>query len=266
MKYAFMSFSTPKVKLAEMLAMAKLLGYDGVEPRIAEGHAHGVEVEAGAAERKEFKRLPAGAGVAICCVATSCQYSDPKETDRQVAETRKAIDLAADIGAPRIRVFGGPLAEGLRRYEAIRLVAGALRSVADHARDRGVTVCLETHDDWCDPAHVAELMRRVDHPAIAVNWDFMHPGRAPGATVDESFALLKPWIRHVHFHDGICRGGKIDLKPVGQGEVDVRRAVELLEGIGYEGYLSGEWINWEPAEVHLPRELAAIKSYERAAS
>lgn len=263
MKYAFMSFSCPKLGLAEMLALARRLGYDGIEPRISEGHNHGVELDASPEKRAEIGRMAADSGVAICCVATSCEYSDPGKADSQVDETRRAIDLAANIGAPCIRVFGGLLAKGLRRYEAIRLVADSLRSVAGHACGKGVTVCIETHDDWSDPAYVAEVMRRLDHPSVAVNWDFMHPGRAPGATVDESFVLVKPWIRHVHFHDGICRDGRIELKPVGQGEVDVRRAVELLSGIKYEGYISGEWINWEPADLHLPRELAAVKTYER---
>ena len=40
------------------------------------------------------------------------------------------------------------------------------------------------------------------------------------------------------------------------------RAMELLAGAGYSGYLSGEWIKWEPAEVHLPREIATMKGYE----
>ncbi len=263
MKYAFMTFSCPSLGLAEVLALAHRFKYEGIEPRIGEGHRHGVELDAGAAERAEFKRAAAEAGVAICCVATSLRYSDPQDTRHRIAETRRAIDLAADVGANRIRVFGGQLAAGLRRYEAIRLVTQALQSVAEHARERGVTVCLETHDDWCDPAHVAEVMRRVNHPAVGVNWDFMHPGRGPGATVEESFGLLKHWIRHVHFHDGMDRDGSLRLMPIGQGEVNVRHAVELLENAGYDGYLSGEWIDWEPAEIHLPRELAAIKAFQR---
>jgi len=256
-----MSFSTPKLSLSEMLALARRLGYDGIEPRIGEGHAHGVEIAATPAQRAEAKRLAEAAGIQLCCVATSIQYSNPAETDRQVEETRQAIDLAGDVGAPAIRVFGGPLPKGLKRYEAIRLVTASLESVVDVARRCHVVVALETHDDWSDPAYVAEVMRRVDDPGIAVNWDFMHPGRAPGATVDESFALLRSWIRHVHVHDGILHDdGRITLKPIGQGDVDVKRAFALLEGIGYGGYLSGEWINWEPADVHLPRELAAMKS------
>ena len=46
------------------------------------------------------------------------------------------------------------------------------------------------------------------------------------------------------------------------GIVDHKRALELLKEMGYEGYISGEWIQWEPAEVHLPRELATLKRLE----
>ena len=42
------------------------------------------------------------------------------------------------------------------------------------------------------------------------------------------------------------------------------KAVELLASAGFTGYLSGEWIDWEPYDVHLPRELAAMKGLEQA--
>jgi sugar phosphate isomerase/epimerase len=95
-----------------------------------------------------------------------------------------------------------------------------------------------------------------------VNWDIMHPVRREFATIDESFETLKPWIRHLHIHDASKETG--ELVPIGEGFVDHRRAIELLSSISYDGYLSGEWINWDdPYEVHLPRELATLKSYER---
>ena len=63
-------------------------------------------------------------------------------------------------------------------------------------------------------------------------------------------------------HDGTADLQKLQLLPIGQGEIDHRRAIELLQTISYEGFISGEWINWEPYETHLPRELAAMKRYE----
>ena len=142
-------------------------------------------------------------------------------------------------------------------------VAEALRSVAERAGARSVTVCMETHDDWCNPEHVARVMRRVNAPAIAVNWDIMHPIRRGGVTMTEAFDVLQDWVRHIHFHDGANAGSKFSLVPIGQGEIDHQCAVRLLQEQGYEGYLSGEWINWESYQTHLPRELATMKSYEQ---
>ena len=263
MKYAFMTFSCPELSLDDVLSLAKRLGYDGIEPRIDRGHKHGVELEADVAMRREIRRKAADSGVSLCCIATSCKYADPKDATEQAEETLRCIDLAADVGAVRIRVFGGRIPDGVSREGATDLLVESLRSVAEHALEQGVTVCLETHDDWCDPSHVAEVMKRIDHPAIAVNWDIMHPVRRAGSTMDEAFRILKPWIRHVHFHDGVTVGdGKLELRTAGKGMVDHRRAVELLKMASYEGYLSGEWNRWEPYTVHLPRELATMKRYE----
>jgi len=265
MNYSFMTFSCPKASLGEALAMAKRFGYDGLEPRISARHRHGIELGIDAAARETIRREAAASGIALCCLATSCKYSDPATAGDQVAETLQAIDLAADVGAPRIRVFGGQLPKGRTRGESVELLAESLKKVSDRAAERCVTVCLETHDDWCDPAHVAEVVGRVDSAAVAVNWDVMHPVRAGGSTMDAALATLRPWIRHLHVHDGALRKDKLELVPIGEGDFDHKRVIELLLTIDYDGYISGEWIDWEPAETHLPRELAALKQYESEA-
>jgi len=265
MKYSFMSFSCSQLTLGELLATAKRFGYDGVEPRIDAKHKHGVEIAASAAQRKEIKKQASANGIALACIATSGVFANPEITKQNVGYTLKCIDLAADVGSRRIRVFGGSLAKDQKREDAIRIVADALCAVADHAKERGVTVCMETHDSWCLPENVAAVMQCVNHPAIAVNWDIMHPVRECNVTMDQAFETLKPWIRHLHIHNGTL--GSTKLMPIGKGVIDHQRAVELLLTIPYDGYLSGEWIDWsDPYEVHLPRELATMKSYERAAA
>lgn len=263
MKYSFMTFSTPSLSLAEVLATAKGYGFDGVEPRLDAKHAHGIEVAATAAGRAAIRDQAARSGIALCCLATSIKYADPAAEVAMLQQTHERIDLAADVGAPVIRVFGGGLPKEFPRDKAIDQVVKCLSAVADHAAERKVTVCMETHDDWCDPVHVAAVLSRVNHPAIACNWDVMHPVRMGFASVEQSFKLLQCWIRHTHLHDGV--GGKQQLKmvPIGEGEIDHRPFVKLLKSIGYQGFLSGEWINWEAYEVHLPRELATLKKYER---
>ena len=264
MKYAFMSFSCPDASFAEVLAMAKQYGYNGVEPRIGSGHRHGVELDADASQRSELRRQADQSGVAVCCIATSCRFADPETAPQSVEEMSRAIDLAGDLGAPAVRVFGGALGGNLRRDQAVDLVAESLLAEADHAEARAVTLCMETHDQWTDPSDVAAVMTQVSHPAVAVNWDIMHPVRFSGWQMDKAFEVLRPWIRHVHFHDA-RKADDWKLCPADWGDIDHGAAVRLLASIGYDGYLSGEWIKWEPAEVHLPRELATMKRLEQAA-
>jgi len=204
------------------------------------------------------------AGVALACLATSIRYADPAAQADMLAQTHARIDLAADVGAPALRVFGGPIPKGMTREQGIAQLVACLKAAADHAAERGVTLCLETHDDWCDPAHVAAVLEQVNHPAVACNWDVMHPVRMGKASVAQSFAALRRWIRHTHLHDGVGRE-TLTLKPIGTGDIDHQAFIRLLKTAGYTGFLSGEWIRWGPAEIHLPRELATLKGYERQA-
>lgn len=266
MKYAFMSFSCPEWTLGDMLALAQRLGYNGIEPRLGSGHGHNVETALATDARRAARRQIEDSGITLCCLATGARLADPTTAPDNLDQVRRAIALADDLGCGRLRVFGGSLAPGLGRAAAIEVLAGNLTALADEAAAAGVILCLETHDDWTDPAHVAAVMRSANHPVVAVNWDIMHPVRQSGYTMDAAYDILKPWIRHVHFHDGVDVAGELQLRPVGAGVIDHRRAVQLLRAAGYDGYLSGEWIDWEPCEVHLPRELATMRGYEKDAA
>lgn len=194
MKYSFMTFSTPQLTLSDVLAVAKRFGYDGIEPRLDAKHEHGVEVTATTAERKAIRGQAAASGISLACLATSISFADPAAEAGMVKQTHERIDLAGDVGAPTIRIFGGQVPKELSREKVIEQVAKCLSAVADHAARRGVWVCMETHDDWCDPAHVAAVLARANHPAIACNWDVMHPVRTELAAVEKSFFLSGEWI------------------------------------------------------------------------
>lgn len=256
MKFSFMSFSAPDASLGELTALAIAYGYDGLELRLDAGHAHGVETTMDAHRRRSVREKMAGTSISVCALATSCKFADPADKATQVDEAKRCVDLAADLSVPVIRVFGGKVPLGVIRSQAFSSIVEALHELGDHAADSGVTVCLETHDDWRDPSFVARLLEEAASPNAAVNWDVMHPVLA-GYTIDEAFAALQPWIRHVHVHDAPFGPGQ--LAPIGEGRVDHGRVMELLHSMGYEGYVSGEWINWGPHDKYLGRELATLK-------
>lgn len=265
MKYSFTSFSCPQLSLNELFDLAQTCGYDGVELRVGRGHGHGVELATSEREREVIRQQHLASDIAICCLGASCTYVNPAETEMQLRETHRHIDLAAAVGVPLVRVFCGELIAGISRERSANAIVSALQTAAPYAHKQGITLIIETHDDWSDPKVVASLLERINHPAVGVLWDYMHTVRHAFATVDEAFESLRPWLRHVHFHDSTLRREALEFRPLGEGALDTPRVVELLLQDGFQGYLSGEWIGWErPYERHLPEELLAVKAYEES--
>jgi len=260
MRFSFMSFSCPEADFAEFVAIAGRYGYDGIEPRIDAGHRHGIEVGAPDSVLANARKIAEDSGIKICCVATGCMYADPAKKAENVIKTKGAIELAAALGCPAIRVFGGQIPENITREESMASIVSALTEVSGLAGSKNVTVCLETHDSWCDPKDALKIIESVNSPVVAVNWDIMHPVLSAGYKMEDAFNVLKGRIRHVHIHDGVKEDGALKFLPVGDGAVDHKTALRLLRECGYGGFASGEWIGWEPYEVHLPREIATLKS------
>jgi len=236
LKVSFMTFACPDFTFDEVLALAKRQAFQGVEFRTDAGHKHGVETASSAAKRAEFRRKLSDAGVEPCCLASSLQFV--RET--AVAEAPALIDLAADLGAPGMRVFCGPLPEGMSVEDAVPVVAANLRKVAERALNSGVRLWLETHDSISRAVYAGRIIRLVDHPAVAINWDNMHPYRN-GETLAETWRAIAPFIQHTHFHDAVNDPGAPVITPFGMGGLPVQEMFNLLQSIGYQGYYSGEW-------------------------
>ena len=262
MKYAFMSFSCSALSLAEMLATAEELGYAGLEPRLSSKHAHGIETTLSLAQRQAVKAQVEDSPVSLGCLAVSSRFADPDTASGHQDNLRKELELAADLGVPAVRVFGGQFPASISRGEAIDNVSEALAAVAAQAAAGSVTICLETHDVWCHPAHVAKVMEAVNQDSVRVNWDVLHPVRSEGLDLLASFEMLKVWIAHVHIHDAELGQGRITYAPMGTGAIDHRTVLKALHGIGYSGYLSGEWIGFSPWHEHLPFEISQLRAYE----
>jgi sugar phosphate isomerase/epimerase len=255
-----MSFSVPGMTLKEVLAAAKRYGYAGFEPRLGSGHAHGIEIGASPEALQEARILAQDAGVSVCCLATGCALADPIRKTGQLEQGKRAVELAGALGCPAIRVFGGVIPGGVSRETAFETLVSSAAELQDFARGAGVAVCIETHDDWCDPLMASKAARES---GAFVNWDIMHSFLEGKSPPEKAFELLGPYIRHVHIHDGYYDStGKLIFASVGEGEIDHALPLRLLKESGYAGFISGEWIGWDPGEIHLPRELALLKAAE----
>ena len=135
------------------------------------------------------------------------------------------------------------------------------RGCEERAQDCGVSICLETHDDFSAGADVAVVCSILDSPWIRVAWDVQHPITA-GEDIAVTASMLMPYVEHVHFHDTDRTEGKNDCVPIGQGQAPLSRFLEVFKKHDYKGFLSGEWFYNNGPEVDLAHYITALRAME----
>jgi sugar phosphate isomerase/epimerase len=295
------SFSTlgcPDWSWHDLLEYGPPYGYDGVEIRL-------IERETDLLARAEFqpdqlkirRRELAEAGFCVCGLASSVRFDDPSEAERakQVDIGKATIDLAAELGASFVRVFGDTLPAGAdadERERAIENIAEGLQRLGEYAGETGPRVLIETHGDFAVSAVVEQTLTRVDSPAVGVLWDTHHPWRFHSEELSATFDRLRRWIRHTHWKDSAARPRHDDDEAAreaaleahtlmsghrhadyvlfGGGEFPALECMRLLRQTGYDGWFSLEWEKmWHPEiedpEIALPLFPAKIRELSELA-
>ena len=249
---AFSNLAAPAWTVERALAAVREYGFDGLELRLLDGEPiDPASVDTGT--RRAVGAAFARAGVPLVCLDTSIEVARPFER-----ELSAAVELAAEWGAPTVRVFGGA-------SEALDDIARRLEPPLVRAEELGVTIALETHDAFSSAALVAELLRRVGSPSFAALWDVHHPYRL-GESPDDVVRALGTRIRLVHVKDARRSDDGWELVPLGEGDVPVRESLAALEASGYDGWVTLEWEKrWHPElaepEVALPRDGATLRRW-----
>lgn len=250
MKIAFSTLGCPDWTLAEIIDRAIEYGYDGVElrglreeiylPRAADfvgGHRH------------ESRRRFEDAGLDIVCLGSTAFLSRFEAKARQAAldEVRDYVDLAADLGAPFVRVFAGRVQEDGQQTGSEEALIENLRTAGEIAGAARVKIVLETHDDFIRSEPLARVMRAVDQAQVGILWDIHHPVRFENEPVAHTWETIGRWVWHTHVKDSRRHGEGYVYTPLGEGDIPLKEAIRLLHESGYAGSLSLEWEKrWHP--------------------
>ncbi|MBI2940752.1 MAG: sugar phosphate isomerase/epimerase [Chloroflexi bacterium] len=266
MRFAFSTLGCPGWTLERAVEAARAYGYEGIELRLLDGEV--ISPDLVRRHRERIRRVFAESGIALVALGTSARFAVTEAAERRTNEeaTRELVELAAELGTPVIRVFGGRLPAGTDPAEGVARVAESLNRVAPVAEQAGVGVALETHDDFSASERVAEVLDRVPSRAIGALWDTHHPYRM-GEPLPAIWSRLAGRLLHVHLKDARRRDGdQWDLVLLGEGEVPVREVVRALDLRGYDRFAAVEWEKkWHPEiaepEVALPQHLAKLREY-----
>lgn len=263
---AWSTLGSPAWSFAYTVEQAAKHGYQALEVRLLDGEI--IPADLSAERQRQMKSLLQEHGVEMIGLGASTRFSSPDAAERKanIEELRRYLQLANALGVPMVRTFGGNVAEGVTLDQTIDWVAEGLIGAISTAEAQGVTIALETHDAFCRGAEVARVLAQVNSPHVAAIWDVHHPFRM-GESIDETWGLIGPRVRHVHLKDGIRQADdNWQLVLMGEGEVPCRDVLQLLHANGYQGYVSVEWEKkWHPEieepEVAMPQQAAVIREW-----
>jgi len=268
--YSFHRFGqgpeTERPSIGQMLDRCVSYDVDGIE-------LLGVHFSStGTAELGEIKRAALQRGLQVCAVSAHHNFVTPDVEKRSAAidTVRRWVDVAAFLGAPVVRVFGGrwqttrdfaefmaaggsePALSGFTDEDAFAWSIEAFRTAAAYAGDRGVTLGLENHWGLTGTAEgTLRIMHGVDSPWLRLILDTGN--FLPGADIPAELGRLAPDAVMVHAKTYLGEGLMYTAR------TDMTEAVRTLRAVGYRGYLSLEFEGKAHPDQGIPAGLAELR-------
>jgi sugar phosphate isomerase/epimerase len=240
---------------ARQCEFAAALGYDGLEvaPFTLSENPHLLI----APERAAIRRAAEDAGLRITGLhwlllapkGLSITSPDGAVRARTIDVMRRLVDLCADLGGS-VLVHGSPgqrqIAPNDSREAALARARDCFAAVADQARERRVTYCIEPlsrHETLVvnTLAEAAAMVDAIDRPAVRTMLDTSAAARAEEVSPVELIDRWLPagYIAHVQVNDSSRRGP-------GEGEDRFAPVFAALTRHGYDGVVSVEPFKYVP--------------------
>ncbi|MBL1216367.1 MAG: sugar phosphate isomerase/epimerase [Planctomycetes bacterium] len=264
----FSAVACPTWPTQRVIEAAGEYGYDGIELRTLGPGGAGLASDPALTDPDKTRRLFDDAGVPIACLATSLSmhYRKPAEIEQAIRTGRSYIDLAVRLGCPRIRTFGYHIYPGEQRHTGVQRVATQYSTLMAYAEEHEIEVVVENAGSFSRAKELWQLSRFVEHPMFGICWNVANAasvGEGPGISV----TTLNSRIRYAKLKDLIVGEGA-GFVPLGEGTVELERFVELMRGIGFDGWFCVEWDKaWLPAladaDEVLPVAIKLIREWMR---
>jgi sugar phosphate isomerase/epimerase len=260
MRISFSTLACPDWTMPQIIEVAARESYDGVELRFVQGEDSlwKLPVFTGK-ELASTKRELADRALSISCLDTSCRFHSPDaaERGRWIAEGKRMADLAAELGAPGLRVFGDAIQPGADRASTQNWIAESIQELAEITAVRGVEVWIENHGDFAGSAETVAILQEAASPKAGVVWDPANSFVANQEQPADGAARLRVAIRHVHIKDLRRHGDGWKYVLPGAGDFPLLELKAVLQALQYDRFVSFEWEKkWHPeladAEVALP--------------
>ncbi len=271
MKISFSTLACPDYSWTDIYSMAKDLGFHGIEVRGLGDEIYSVKAKPFKDENIDATIAKLGKlGLEIPCLSSGACLKFADKHDETVEEITQYAKLAGKLGTPYIRILGDLEPAPVDEVDDEAIIA-FLKEIAPIAESNNVTFLVETNGVYADTARLRKVLDAVASKNIAALWDMHHPSRYMGETGKQTVENLGDYIKYIHVKDSAEEDGKLVYKMMGEGDLPIAEMLAALQKIGYDGYVSLEWVKrWSKdlyaAGIVFPQFARYMKPYLKAKS
>jgi sugar phosphate isomerase/epimerase len=263
--YSYWHFKGDKYPIERVIEDAGRIGFDGVEVLHRQMSGESVSY------LNQLKRSAFRNGLDLIQLSIHQDFVSPdaQERRKQIDHTVHCIELAAQLGAPSIRLNSGrwktiasfddlmkvkgdePPLPGYTNEDALKWCIDSIQECLPAAEKAGVILDLENH--WGLTTKTEALLhihRVVNSPWLGINLDV---GNFPGDPYPE-IEKIAPHANIVHFKTYFGGGVWYTL------DLDYRRIAGILRNANFTGYVSLEMEDNEPAATAVPKSMELMRA------
>lgn len=242
MKISFSTLACPDFEWSDIYSMAKDFNFDGIEIR-------GLGSDIFSVKSNPFTDAQLPNTVAklkklhleIPCLSSGACLKFFDKSEENIKEITDYAKLANKLGTSYIRILADlePFPDG--EVDDEKIIA-ELKKLVPVAEEYNVTLLVETNGVYSDTKRLKTVLDKVESRKVAALWDMHHPYRFADEAPEETVANLGEYIKYVHTKDSVRKDGNIEYKLMGEGDMPIKEMLEALKSIGYNGYVSLEWV------------------------
>ena len=152
-----------------------------------------------------------------------------------IAAVEATFEPLAALGATLVNVHVDKGASKFSYDDGLRWNAESFAELAERARPWGLTVMVENVVNQFNTAKAFKAL--LAHPELRFHLDIAH-ANVKGSRTDEFLRSHREKLVHVHISDNSLRSD--DHLPLGVGEIDWPKMIDLLKGADYDGTITLE--------------------------